>query len=270
MIKFIAIDLDGTLLTTFKRITKKNKEVIEKIQKEGHIVMIATGRPYENAIKYAKELEIDKYSGLLATYNGSVITDIKNDKEIVNKKFEIPLLKEIIAFIDAQKIDYSIMKDDILYTNHHSKFIFKLYRKFIGQEVVKNRNFSENITFTANKVLLNDTKKHLQKAKNLLEEKFGDKINVCFSSPFSIEIMPQNASKGIACLEMADKLGIDKENIITFGNTGNDESMIKIAGVGVAVANASQSLKDMADHVTLGNNKSGVGIYLENFVLEKS
>lgn len=266
--KFISIDLDGTLLSTFKNISSKNKEILKKVQEAGHTVMIATGRPYETAIKYAREIEIDKYSGLLATYNGSIVTDIKNNKELINIKFDIGLLKEIIAFIDSLEVDYSIMKDDVLYTNHHSKFLVRLYRKIMGQEVVKNRNFAENISFSSNKILLNDFKGNLEKTKRLIEERFGDSVYVCFSSPVSIELMPKGATKGIASMEMAKKFGISVKNIIAFGNTGNDESMVEMAGTGVAVGNASQELKDMSDFITLSNNKSGVGVYLEKYVLE--
>lgn len=265
--KLIAIDLDGTLLTHLKKITKKNKEIILKAQQKGHVVMIATGRPLETSLKYAKSLRIDKFSGIVATYNGAVVTDIKNNKELFNIKFEIGLLREIISFIDDLKVDYSIMKDNILYTNHHSKFWVRLYRKLTGQEVIKNEYFSKNIDFTANKILLNDTQKYLRITKKLLEEKFGDLINVCFSSPVSIEVMPKGATKGDAMLKIADKFNISHEDTIAIGNTGNDETMIKSAHIGVCVSNGSKSLKNIADVVTEKNYKSGVGKFIEKYIL---
>ncbi len=266
--KLIVIDLDGTLLSHFKRIPLRNKNAVIQAQKEGHIVMIATGRPLETSIEYAREIEIDKYSGLVASYNGSVLTDIKNGEELVNIKFELDLLRRIISFIDELEVDYSVMRNNVLYTNEHSKFLVRLYRMLAGQSVVKNRQFSDRIDFTANKVLLNDTKKHLRVTKKLLEEKFGDDINISFSSPVSLEVTPIGASKGDVLINVAKEYGIDIKDTIAIGNTGNDESMIKVAGTGVAMKNGSKSLKSIADVITGKNYQSGVGEFIEKYVLK--
>ncbi|MFM1541758.1 Cof-type HAD-IIB family hydrolase [Helcococcus ovis] len=268
MRKLIALDLDGTLLNWRKKITKRTIDALEKAQQQGHVVMIATGRPFESSLKHAVTVKVDKYGGFISNFNGGLITNIKTNEIISDTKFEINLLKEIIEFIDELCVDYSILHDKNLYTNYHSKWLFRIYRKAIGQNVIKDDRHFDKINFSVNKILLNDSMKNLKITRKLIEEKFKGKLEISFSSPVSIEITPANTSKGRSVLKVAEKLGIPREDTIAFGNYGNDISMITLCGTGVAMKNSSKELINVADNVTDTNNRDGIAKYLEKYVLK--
>lgn len=251
-----------------KKITKRTIDALEKAQQQGHVVMIATGRPFESSLKHAVTVKVDKYGGFISNFNGGLITNIKTNEIILDTKFEIDLLKEIIEFIDELGVDYSILHDKNLYTNYHSKWLFRLYRKAIGQNVIKDDRHFDKINFSVNKILLNDSMKNLKVTRKLIEDKFNNKLEISFSSRVSIEITPANTSKGQSVLKVAETLGIPREDTIAFGNYGNDISMITLCGTGVAMKNSSKELLEKADYVTDTNNRDGIAKYLEKYVLK--
>ncbi|WP_311492006.1 HAD hydrolase family protein, partial [uncultured Anaerococcus sp.] len=102
-----------------------------------------------------------------------------------------------------------------------------------------------------------------------LFEKFGDRTAQVKSTRFFYEIMPLGLSKGSSILEACKIFGIDKEDVIVFGDEMNDMSMFEVAGTGVAMGNAVDPIKKLAAYVTKSNNEDGIAFYLENFLLNK-
>ena len=100
-------------------------------------------------------------------------------------------------------------------------------------------------------------------------KKFGDVTEQVKSSRFYYEVMPKGLSKGASIIEACKIFGIDIKDTIVFGDEMNDISMFEVAGTGVAMGNAVESIKNIADYVTKSNNEDGIAYYLENFVLNK-
>ena len=101
-----------------------------------------------------------------------------------------------------------------------------------------------------------------------LKKKFGDKAVIFTSKPYFLEIMPPNCGKGEALLYLANMLNISKDKIMVFGDSMNDESMIRMAGYSVAMSNGLDYIKDVARYVTRkSNNEDGIADFLESFVL---
>lgn len=267
MRKLIAVDLDGTLLNWRKKVSDRTINTLIKAQKEGHVVMIATGRPYDTSINYAKELQLDKFGGYMSNFNGGLITNIKTGDKIQDIKFELDLLREIIGYIDKLGVDYSILHDNNLYTNYHSRLIFRIYRKIIGQNVIRDESHNKYIDFSVNKILLNDWMGNLKNTMKKINDKFGDKIETSFSSSVSIEITPKETSKGQSILEVAKIEGVDEKDTIAFGNYGNDLSMMRLGGIGVAMKNSSKEILEASDYITDTNNREGISKYIEKYVL---
>lgn len=132
-----------------------------------------------------------------------------------------------------------------------------------------DKDLAKNIDFRPHNILLAQDETTISKPAKLLMGKYGDQTSQMYSETYYYEIMPKDVSKGHALLEIAEYLGIDQENIIAFGDQDNDMSMIQMAGVGVAMGNAIDSLKAAADYVTLTNNEDGIAAYLEKYLLNK-
>lgn len=119
------------------------------------------------------------------------------------------------------------------------------------------------------KVMFIDDPKVLSKARDQIFAKFQDNFSVVQSEPYFIELMPQNVSKGNAVTELAARLNLTLDQVMAIGDQGNDLSMIKAAGTGVAMENAIDEVKQNAQFITANNNESGVAKAIQKFVLEK-
>lgn len=269
MKKLIALDLDGTLLTWKNDISPRTLEALLEVQRQGHYVMIATGRPFKPSMRFAEKLKLREFGGFVSNYNGGLITKLSTMDVLNDVKFNDELREEIVDYIDSLGVDYSIINDKVMYTNKNGKLLFRIFRKLMGQKPVVERDLHDYTDFPVYKILLNDYKKYLFVTQKKIEEKFAGRIEISMSSPVSIELTPANTSKGKSLLMVADILGVDYSDTIAFGNYGNDKSMIEMAGMGVAMKNSSQELLDLADYVTDTNNDDGIAKYLEEFLLNK-
>ena len=266
MKKLLAIDMDGTLLNWRKQISKRSINTLLRVQEDGNIVVLASGRSYERLIKYANKIKLKEYGGYMATLNGSTIFNVKTGEILKNSAFDYEVLKELFHFLDELNVDYSIYKKDTIYEGENSKFLYRIYRKLTKKSLKRvNYIFTENVE--VNKVIINEKNSKLEEIQRNILAKFNDRVEVSITSFLSIEITAKNGSKGFAILDIAERLGIDKENIWSFGNHGNDISMFKISGRSIAVKNSVGKLKALATDITDSNNNDGVAKYLEENLL---
>ena len=267
MEKLIAVDIDGTLLTDDKKISDKNKEVLIKIREAGHKLVIASGRDYSGTTFLAEELDFQKYGGFLSNFNGGRITDFKSRKIIANHTLGLDFMREFLHFIRDLDIDIMIYYDGKIYTNSMETYWLKETADQTNQEIVLRENLIDDIDFEPNNILLSQNPNRIEEPSRIIYEKYKDITHQVKSTPWYYEIMPKGVSKGKSLYEIADIYSIPYENIIAFGDEMNDKSMIEMAGVGVAMGNAVEGIKEIADFITLTNEEDGIAYYLEKFVL---
>lgn len=266
MRKLICIDLDGTLLKWNKKISKYNREVILNILEKGHVVMIATGRAFENCIKYAEELKLDVYGGYIASYNGSTIYDCKTKKVLNEYSIEPEILGRLFEFLDSKEYEFTALQQKVQYVSNKRRLPFEIYRKLNGKEI---RHYDQLLDdrLPIQKILINDKKSKLEGIRASVIKEFENEVSTSISSIVSVEITPKYANKGKAMTFVANQLGIDLADTIAIGNQGNDETMLKIAGTSVAVENATTKVKEVANVITSTNNRDGVGRFLKENLL---
>lgn len=264
--ELIVLDLDGTLTNSDKVITPKTLKSVIDIQRQGKKVAIATGRPTPGAVYIAKELEFDVYGGYILSYNGALITNYKTGEVIYNKTIPAELIPEI--YHEALRIDSGIISYSskaVISGNGIDKYI-RLESGINRLPVLEVDNFDKYITFPINKCLLTGEPEHMAEAELILKSKFGDRLNIYRSEPFFLEIMPPHIDKAYSLSKLLDHLGITREEMICCGDGFNDLSMIKYAGLGVAMENAQQVVKESAGYITLSNDNDGVAYVIEKFM----
>lgn len=270
MRKLIAVDIDGTLINSDYKITKRTKEALIQAQKEGHKLVISSGRSPSGIEGYAYELEMDKYESYISAQNGTIVVDMKTKERVIEHFLEIDLVRDILTYSEDIGMDYMIYRGDQIYSNKKETYkLAEVIEKNSDSEVILDKDLAKNIDFRPHNILFAQDETTISKPAKLLLDKYGDQTSQMYSETYYYEIMPKDVSKGHTLLEIAEYLGIDKENIIAFGDQDNDMSMIKMAGVGVAMGNAIDSLKEAADYVTLTNNEDGIAAYLEKYLLNK-
>ncbi len=269
MKKLIAVDVDGTLVNSNGQITARTREALIAATKAGHEVMIVSGRATSGLRHQAKTLAFDKYGGVLSSFNGGELYEFKEKKVLSSHRMDYDLAMEILAFTKDLDLELMIFDRKYILTDRADGFYVKRESKIIDMEIKEIPDLRDRLDFAPNKFLFAQDPKKIDKPARELLKKFGDVTEQVKSSRFYYEVMPKGLSKGASIIEACKIFGIDIKDTIVFGDEMNDISMFEVAGTGVAMGNAVESIKNIADYVTKSNNEDGIAYYLENFVLNK-
>ena len=269
MTKIIAVDIDGTLLNSKSKISEKTQKALENALREGNIVVIASGRDPKGVIQYAEALKLDQYDGLLSNYNGARITNYDTQELLINHTLDLSEMKKLLAFSEDLDINYTIYYDGKCYTNSMDTYKLKDTSSKNNMEIIYDPKLSYNIDFEPNNVLFACHPDKINESIAKIDDVFNDKFTFVKSTPYYYEVMPKGISKGKSLLEIAKYYDIPIEDTIAFGDEENDLTMIEAAGIGVAMGNAIDLVREAADYITLSNDEDGIADYLEKFVLKR-
>ena len=292
MYKLIAIDLDGTLLNSYGTISEKNKDVIKKAQDLGTEIVIASGRPISSAKTFANEAGANKY---LICGNGSVLYDIQNDQILFHKFLNKNKVLQIIKICEDNSIFYSVYTENLTITkslNYNILFYNNENRKLPDDKKTKIKIMNniydyieENKNLNVLKITICDKDKIIFSGiiRKLREIKDIDVLDVQHMARKVItsgteertveyhytEITSKDVDKWYALEMLANKLNVDKNEVMAIGDNMNDKKMIENSGLGVIMANSAPYMKEFADTVVADNNQDGVAEAIEKYVLKE-
>lgn len=269
MKKLIAVDVDGTLVNSKGEITERTRDALISATKVGHEVMIVSGRPTYGIREQALALGFDKFGGVLSSYNGGQLYDFKEGKILANHPMDYDLAMEILELSKSLDLEIMIPHGDLIYTDKADNFYSNRESGMLNMELKEVSDIRDSLDFAPNKILFAKDPENLDGPCAKIKEKFGHVTEQVKSMKFYYEVMPLGLSKGSSIIEACKIFGIDIKDTIVFGDQMNDMSMFEVAGTGVAMANAVDPIKDVADYVTKSNDEDGIAYYLENFVLNK-
>ena len=267
MYKLIAIDMDGTLLREDKSVSERTKNAIKLAKEKGVYVVIATGRPKDGVSRYLEELDMLGENDYVLSYNGGLVLKTKS-REVVSKTvltgadlhYLHNLSKELGVNIHAFSEVHGLM------TPKNSKYT-EVEANINGIRITINDYSDIEDDHSIIKVMMIDEPEVLQKAIDNLPKEVYEKYTVVRSAPFFLEFLNKKVNKGTGVELLAKHLNIKQEEIMTFGDAGNDLDMIVYAGMGVAMANAFDEVKEAANYITDSNENDGVAKAIEKFVL---
>ena len=262
MIKLIALDLDNTLLEKNLTIAEKTLSLLQECADRGITIVIATGRLYYSAAKYAKQIGL---STKVLCYNGCLVTEADGT----------PIFKaELTPDIMRRVADFA--KKHGLYSQ------FYLDHKILVEKVTDGTTIDPDLANTtaievgdfdeyefspSPKAMIVATPEDVPMYMQLLKAELGEETYIAQSQPYLIEIMPQGINKAQSLELLCGKLGIQREEVMACGDNTNDAEMVIWAGMGVAVGNAVDTLKDAADFVCSEERSYGVADAIERFCL---
>ncbi|CBA64498.1 putative hydrolase [Clostridioides difficile CD196] len=273
--KLIVTDMDGTLLGNNHKVTDENKTALQKVIKSGINVTLATGRAFDSAKCNVDFLKEDMP---IIACNGSLIRE-QNGNIIYSNKIDTRTCLNILDVLDKYDIYYQCNSIDSMLYEKNRRTILCFTKKIEGREdrlsvflgseteVIVKDDLREEIfkkdilkfviIEEKNPSILDEIRKELRKVQG---------IKITSSWPNNIEVMNEGVDKGNAVKILAEKMNIDREDIIAFGDNYNDIEMIKFAGLGVAMGNAEELIKQEADYVTDTNQDSGVAKAIYKFL----
>lgn len=267
--KAIAMDLDDTLLTSDLQISNETKNTLLKCQKDGISVILASGRPIYAIEKYAKELELEKYNGYIVGFNGAAVKDCHTGQLIMQKNLPTNYIQELYDLSIENKVYIHTYVGDEIITPRNNPYT-EIEGKLTGMPIKEVSDFVKSINQEVVKVLMLENPEYLKTVYDKLSSDLGHRLSLTISKPYFLEIMDMGIEKGIALTHICNKLGINKESLIAFGDSYNDLSMLKNAGLGIAMGNAQVDVKKQSDYVTDGNNEDGIANALLRFVYKEN
>lgn len=271
--KLICTDMDGTLLNDNKVISERNKEAIKKACSIGVKVAVCTGRIFTSADFFGDVIGVK--TPVIAS-NGAYIREKDQNRVVYKSLLGYEKSIQVLKVMKKYGIYPHFYTTDTIYTEkliHSSVFYTKVNETLPEGKKVKIEMVSdwekvlfENKDYIMKAVGVDKDEEKIKKVKQELKDNYD--LEVVSSHRTNFEIMNKGVSKGSAVSILADFYGIKREEIITFGDSENDLSMIKHAGLGIVMGNGDEEVKKHADYITDTNEKDGVAKAIEKFILE--
>lgn len=265
--KILVLDIDGTLVNSKKEITEETLKYLMKIQEEGHIVALASGRPYPGMKKYAEEIGLDKFGGYALSFNGGKIIDCSTGETVFEKCIPNRFAKIIYEYAVEHGLGMVTYKDGTVITGTEIDEYMQYEARLNYMPLHKVDDFVTYVDFDMIKCLLTAQPDAAEGFEIELREMLKDDLNVFRSEPYFIEITRKGVDKAESLEALLNKIGIKRENSICCGDGFNDLTMVKYGGVGVAMDNAQQIVKDNADYITASCDDDGIVEVIKKFIL---
>lgn len=267
--KMIALDLDGTLTNSEKKITKRTYDRLTEAQERGICVVLASGRPDLGMSRLADELHLDKYGGYVLSFNGAKIINWKT-KEIV---YALP-----VPETSLKKICYICAEHDLPLLAHENDHLiveqpenpYIIEEAWINQmQIKKISSYEEYVNFPIYKFIAVGDGAYLAEKEPVVKAYLEPECAVYRSTPYFLEIVGQGVDKAEGICRLTEMLGMSMKEVIACGDGYNDISMVERAGLGVAMENAEPEVKEAADYITASNDEDGIAVLLEDVLSGK-
>lgn len=269
MYKLIALDMDGTLLTSDKTISERTKSAIEQAREAGVKVVLASGRPIDGMQSKLDELHIDGDNEFVVYFNGSMVKEIGTNKVIHSAVINGKQAKQVAAL--ATKLG----ADCHAFSTEHGLITPKLneytdVESSINQIPVTVMDFdSLEDDHPIIKAMIVGSPETITAVSKAIPQEYRQQFTVVQSAPIFLEFLNKESNKGVGVKAIADHLGITEKEVICMGDAENDHHMIEYAGLGVAMENAMSQTKAIADLITDSNDNDGVAKVIEDYILNR-
>ncbi|MBQ7705629.1 MAG: HAD family phosphatase [Selenomonadaceae bacterium] len=264
MVKLFVSDLDGTMVISGKNPSEKNIAAVQKMINAGITVTVATGRMYRAALPIAKALGIEFP---IITYNGALIKSVKG--EILHSDyFPTDLLLAVTKFFEKNNWYVHNYSDDELFIPFRSPFTewYETTQR-VQAQIIGWEGMLQKTERVCKLLAINESAEENMRREKMLLAEFEGKIEITKSHPRIMEIMLPGVSKAAAIKILAQKLGIERSEVMAIGDSDNDLAMLQAAGQSIAMGNATDEVKKSCNFLTTGCEEDGVAYAVEKFVL---
>lgn len=267
--KILFTDLDGTLLNDERKISIGNRQAIKKALEHSHKIVITTGRPLPSAMQLVEELGLTHEGCYAITYNGGLIYDCHSKEAVFQTTLPLEQVSYIFDVARKHHVHCNTYTDTHVISEKKTIELVKYCSRIkVPYELVENIN--TYLTKEPVKVVMLDLagRDRLARIQVEMSTWCTGTVNCYFSSAHILEFGPLQATKGSALKYLCNFLNIPIEDSVAAGDEENDISMLHAAGIGVAMANASNEIKEHSNYVTRNNNNNdGIAEIIQKFIL---
>lgn len=277
-IKVILMDVDGTLANSEKKVTPETRDALLKAQDAGVLLVLASGRTGNGLKYYANELEMGKHHGLLICNNGAMVIDDQTKEVLFSQALSVEQGKEVLEHLKQFDVCPVVAKGEYMYVNNVFNNtilrdgkpwnVLEYESRGNGYKLCEIDDLAAWCDFEISKILTYGDPDYLQEHFEEMKAPFGDRINSMFTAPFYYEYTATGVDKTKAIKKAIEISGYTADEMIAFGDAQNDKTMVEYAGIGVAMGNATEELKAVADYVTDDLDHDGIAKALYHFMPE--
>lgn len=268
-VKLIAFDLDDTLLNSELKISLQTVMALQKAAAKGIYIVLCSGRAENAILPYVRQLNIAGFQAgrYLIAINGSEVFDLHIRLPILTEKLDGDTLIYVYSEAKKRGLPVQVYDASTIYASEDNKWT-QMDAQLCGLRLEVVKDFEAFLEKGHPKMVIPADPEDVKKFLPFLQEKLAGKAEAFISKPYFLEIMPSECGKGEAVMWLADRLGIPRSQTMAFGDSMNDESMIRKTAYGVAMCNGLPYIQDIAEFVTRkDNNNDGIADFLESFVL---
>lgn len=265
--KMIVLDMDDTLLRDDHTVSPRTKQALMDAQEMGVKVVLASGRPTFAMWDVAEELELKKFGSYILSFNGAKITNCQTHEELFSSTLPAETAHKLFELSRRENVWIHTYNGDLIVTEEANPYT-DIEANITGLPMDVVGSFVEAVTEPVVKVLMVEDPEKLAEVEKTLQKELAGQLTVLRSKPFFLEFTELGVTKGTSLNQLINELGITRDEVIAMGDSYNDITMIEFAGLGVAMGNAPDVIKEKADFVTASNMEDGVAKVIEEFVLK--
>lgn len=254
----LALDLDGTLTNSDKQVTPVVRWALKLFMAMGGRVILASGRPTYGVMPVAEELEFQRKGGYILSYNGGCVTDCRTGSILYQHTLEQDVVDTLAAQAKAYEVNIMTYQDKYIITEHPEEKYCQKESRINHMEIRRTDSFADYVTFPVTKCLMTGEEGHLKNVEEQMKAYWDGRLNICRSEPYFLEVTAKGIDKAQTLKWLLNRLGKEPEDLIACGDGFNDLSMIAYAGIGVAMANAQQAIKEAAQYIAPSNDEDGI------------
>lgn len=268
-VKLIAFDLDDTLLTDERKISPRTLKAIQTACEKGIYIVLCSGRAENGVLPYVRAMNIagSQFGRYIIAFNGASIYDLHLRTQIYTDTVNPEVLKYVYNEAKKRGIASVVYEPSVVYSWLDSEWA-RMDAELCNLKFVIREDFEKFLEGGFPKMLVPGKPEIISELKEYLCEKLRDKADIFISKPFFLEVMSKGVGKGPSILRLASQLGLKKEQTMCFGDSMNDESMMRSCEHSVAMSNGLEYVKELCKYNTrFDNNNDGIADFLEEFVL---
>ncbi|MCT2537058.1 Cof-type HAD-IIB family hydrolase [Aquibacillus koreensis] len=266
--KMIALDLDDTLLRDDLSISNRTKDALMHAQEMGIKVVLASGRPTFGMMPIAKELRLADYGSYIISFNGGKVINCKSQEAIFSSGLSVTDVQKLYTISQREEVNILTYVGDEIITANEDAYT-TIESNITGLPVKAVNDFPASIENQVVKVLMVGEPNKLAETEKKLQAELDEEFSVMRSKPYFLEFTEKGVTKATSINELIKRYGIKREEVIAIGDSYNDQEMIVFAGLGVAMDNAPDDIKAVADVVTDSNMNDGVAKIVEEYILNQ-
>ena len=268
MIKLVAIDMDGTLLNSKKELLEETKQYFKDFHKKetDTLLVLCTGRPESGIRPYLKDLGYLEENHYIISQNGANIYESRTGKRVMDAFLDSAAIQKWIELGKKHGISVMGAGVDYYYCFDQEPTEWMEFDVKLVSGKLKRIPTKESLNTDFYKILLMGDEEQLNEFETFIPEEWRDEFYVVRSQKYLVEVLKKGVNKAFGLEKLAKELNIQPSEIAAIGDAANDIEMLEYAGLAIAMGNASEEVKAIADIVTDTNENNGVIKAIDNLI----